>query len=56
MVVPIPKANVQLKEKFIMFTIKRTISEFSSHTLIKDLIVKTPYTSNKTKMKTLIGQ
>lgn len=35
---------------------KRTISEFSAHTLIKNLIVKTPYTSTKTKMKTLIGQ
>ena len=33
--VHIPEANVQLMEKFIMFAIKRTVSNFAAHGLVK---------------------
>ena len=35
MIVHIPEANVQLMEKFIMLAIKRTISKFAAHVLVK---------------------
>ena len=34
-IVHIPEANVQLMEKFVMFAIKRTISKFAAHVLVK---------------------
>ena len=35
-VVHIPEANAQLMEKFVMFVIKRTISKFAVHVLVKN--------------------
>ena len=35
MIVHIPEANVQLREKFVMFALKRTISKFAAHMLVK---------------------
>ena len=35
-IVHIPKANVQLMEKFVMLAIKRTISKFAVHVLVKN--------------------
>ena len=34
-IVHIPETNVQLMEKFVMFAIKRTISKFAAHVLVK---------------------
>ena len=31
----IPEANIQLMEKLVMFAIKRTISKFAAHMLVK---------------------
>ena len=35
MIVYIPKANVLLMEKFVIFALKRTISKFAAHVLVK---------------------
>ena len=37
MIVHSPKANAQLMEKHFMFVIKRTISKFAAHMLVKKL-------------------
>ena len=34
-IVHIPETNVQLMEKFVMFAIKRTISKFAAHMLVR---------------------
>ena len=40
MIVYIPKGNVQLMEKFVIFALKRTVSKFAAHVCILHILTK----------------